>query len=229
MRKIKTNCTVVVRNHKEALSTKEKLELLIAMLELADNKISKTHDHDTANRIIDSYRAGLRNAEFQNIAEKNELAAVLQTYKAARDQGDILNLENLLSEIVGVFWHEPEEAEPTLQAAMLATTTRVEYQDQRGPSGAGGASRIVQVYNKRRFEDEPITSQDTNVLDKILKSLNDLKSEVGFIKKHIAPDQPRQNETQATKKFVKKGTESTKREANFAGVARASVILNVGI
>jgi hypothetical protein len=202
------------------------------MLELADNKISKTHDHDTANRIIDSYRAGLRNAEFQNIAEKNELASVLQTYKAARDQGDILNLENLLSEILGVFGHEPEEAEPTLQAAMLATTTRVEYQDQRGPSGAGGASRgpsgaggasrSVQVYNKRRFEDEPITSQDTNVLDKILKSLNDLKSEVGFIKKHIAPDQPRQNETQTTKKFVKKGTDSTRRDANFAGVARES-------
>ena len=121
-----------------------------------------------------------------------------------------------------MFGHEPEEAEPTLQAAMLATTTRVEYQDQRGPSGAGGASRSVQVYNKRRFEDDPITVQDATVLDKILKSLQDLKSEVGFIKKHVAPDQPRQNETQTTKKFVKKGTESTRRDANFAGVARES-------
>ena len=213
---IKTNCTVVVRNHQEALSMKEKLELLIAMLELADNKISKTHDHDTANRIIDSYRAGLRNAEFQNIAEKNELASVLQTYKAARDQGDILNLENLLTEIVGVFGHEPEEAEPTLQAAMLATTTQVEYQDQRGPSGAGGASRSAQTYNKRRFEDDPITSQDTNVLDKILKSLNNLNSEVGFIKKHIAPDQPRQNETQGPKPR----RSSSKRVLSLLGVTR---------
>jgi hypothetical protein len=106
---------------------------------------------------------------------------------------------------------------------MLATTTRVEYQDQRGPSGAGGASRSVQTYNKRRFEDDkPITSQDTNVLDKILKSLNDLKSEVGFIKKHVVPDQPRQTETQAPKKFGNKGTESTKRPAKFAGMARES-------
>ena len=100
----------------------------------------------------------------------------------------MLDLENLLSEIVGVFGHEPEEAEPTLQAAMLATTTRVEYQDQRGPSGAGGSSRSAQHYTKRRFEDDkPITAQDTNVLDKILKSLNDLKSEVGFIRKHVVP------------------------------------------
>ena len=116
------------------------------MLELADNKISKTHDHDLANRIIDSFRAGLRTAGFQNIAEKNELATVLQAFKAARDQGEILDLEILLSEIVGVFCRAEEDAEPTLQAAMLATTTRVErvrveYQDQLGPPGAGGASR----------------------------------------------------------------------------------------
>ena len=81
----------------------------------------------------------------------------------------------------------------------------------------------MQVYNKRRFEDDkPITSQDTNVLDKILKSLNDLKSEVGFIKKHVVPDHPRQTETQATKKFGNKGAESTRRAANFAGVVRES-------
>ena len=36
-------------------------------------------------------------------AEKNELAAVLQTFKASRDQGEILDLEILLSDIVGVF------------------------------------------------------------------------------------------------------------------------------
>ena len=60
-----------------------------------------------------------------------------------------------------------------------------------------------------RFEDgKSITAQDPNVLDKILKSLNDLKSEVGHIKKHVVPDQPRQTETQAPKKFGNKGAES---------------------
>ena len=82
---------------------RDKLELSIAMLELADNKISKTHEHDIADRMIDSFRAGLRTAVFENIAEKNELAAVLQTFKASRDQGEILDLEILLSDIVGVF------------------------------------------------------------------------------------------------------------------------------
>ena len=119
---IKTICTTVVRSHREAVEMKDKLELSIAMLELADNKVSNTFDHDIANRIIDSYRAGLRKAEFENIAEKNELATILQTYKMSRDQGKILDLEILLSDIMGAFTLH----EPTLQAAILATTTSVE-------------------------------------------------------------------------------------------------------
>ncbi len=45
----------------------------------------------------------------------------------SRNQDEILDLENLLSEIVAVFSHEAEEAGSTLQAAMLATTTHQEY------------------------------------------------------------------------------------------------------
>ncbi len=66
---------------------KEKLELLIAIKELADSKISKTHDYDIANQIIDSFRASMRTAVFPNIAEKNELAGVIQSYKTSSNQG----------------------------------------------------------------------------------------------------------------------------------------------
>ena len=78
---------------------KDKLELSIAILELADKKISKTHDHDIANRMVDSFWAGLRNALFENIAEKNELTTALQKFKVSSDQGEILDLEILLSGI----------------------------------------------------------------------------------------------------------------------------------
>ncbi len=40
---IKARFSVIVKSHHEALSMKEKLELLIAMKEIADIKISKTH------------------------------------------------------------------------------------------------------------------------------------------------------------------------------------------
>ena len=211
----------MVQTHQQALDMKQKLELSIAMLEQADNKPTKSHDQDIANRIIDSLRAGLRNAAFQNIAERNELASVLQTFKTSRDNGEIIDLELLLSDIVDVFSRSEEEPEPTLQAAMLANTTRVEHQDQRGPPGAGGASssKPAQQY-KRRYEDDKLSAaQDPNVIEKILKTLYDLKSDMGFIKKHISSE-PKQTETQAPKRFGNKGTESNKRTANFAGVAR---------
>ena len=94
---IKTTCSTVVRNYQEALNLKEKLELSLAMLELACNNTSKYQDDEIANRIIDSFRAGLRTAVFENIVEKNELATVLQTFKMYRDQGETLDLEILLS------------------------------------------------------------------------------------------------------------------------------------
>jgi hypothetical protein len=48
---------------------KEQLELLIAMKELADSKMSKTHDHDIANTIFDSCRFGMWTAVFPNMTE----------------------------------------------------------------------------------------------------------------------------------------------------------------
>ncbi len=74
---IKTLCPVMVTNRTKAATVKEKMELSIAMQELADNRISKSVDHDIANRIIDSMRAGLRNTTFGNIAEKAQLAEIL--------------------------------------------------------------------------------------------------------------------------------------------------------
>jgi hypothetical protein len=110
-------------------------------------------------------------------------------YKTSRDQSEILDLENLLSEIVAVFSHEAEEAEPTLQAAMLATTTRPEeYQEPRPTSVPGGAYLPPAHPNggaKRRYdEDRPISANEPHLLGRILKALNDIKFEVRIIKKH---------------------------------------------
>ncbi len=88
---------------------KEKMELSIAMQEMADSKISKTFDHDIANRTIDSMLSGLHTDTFGNIAEKTQLAEILQTYRTSRDAGDTVDLDNFLSEIVSVFKHDKQE------------------------------------------------------------------------------------------------------------------------
>ncbi len=102
--------------------------------------------------MIDSARTGLRKANFLNIAEKNDSAAVPQMYKTSRDQGETVDLEYLLSDLVGVFAHDTVEAEPTLQASMLATNTHIKDQleDSRGSSNEGGASRSANHSNGKR-------------------------------------------------------------------------------
>jgi hypothetical protein len=155
-------------------------EKIIAMQELADNKISETFDHDIANRKIDLMRAGLSNTTFGNIDEKTQLAEILQMYKTvtSRDAGDTIDLDNLLSKIVGIFKHDKQVDTPTLQleAAMLATATCPEQtsSDVRGPSGAGGAPRAASYGNgKRRFTEEGTysTSTESKVLEKLLKAI----------------------------------------------------------
>jgi hypothetical protein len=161
---IKTMCNVMVTNYYEAVTMKEKMELSIVMQELADNKISKTFDHDIATRIIDSMLARLRNTTFGNIAEKTQLAEILQTYRTSRDAGDAIDLDNYLSEVVGVFKHDEQENEPTLQAAMLSATTCLKQPSRnvRATSGARGAQRITSYGNvKLRFTEKETSSIHT--------------------------------------------------------------------
>ena len=58
------------------MKPKEKLELYLALQELADNKLSKTFDHEISNRVIDSSSmwAGLCTPIFANITDKIEAA-----------------------------------------------------------------------------------------------------------------------------------------------------------
>ncbi len=139
--------------------------------------------------------AGLRNyrnTTFENRAEKPQLAEleILQTCKTSPDAGDTIDLYELLSKIVGVFKHDEQEDESTLQAAVSAATTCLEQPscDILGPSGAGGAPTVASYGNgKCRLAEEETysTSSKSEVLEKLLKAINDLKSDIGFIKKYF--------------------------------------------
>ena len=150
---------------------KEKMELSIAVQEMADSKIYKIFHHDIANRMIDPIRTGLSNPTLGKIAENTRLAEILQTYKTSWDAVDTIDLDNFLSEIVSVFKHDEQEDKPTLQAAMLATANYPEqpFRDVRGTSGAGGAPRAESFVNgKLRFTEEETCS--TNTESKVLES-----------------------------------------------------------
>ena len=128
---------------------------------------------------------------------------------------------------MSIFKHDEQEDEPTLQATILATADYPEqpFSDVRKTSGAGGAPRAASfVSGKRRFTEEETCSTDTEskVLEKILKAFNDLKSDIGFIKKHfMGLDHMKESSAPAPKRFGQRGPENSNHpcKTGFAGVA----------
>jgi hypothetical protein len=108
---------------------------------------------------------------------------------------------------------------------MLATADYPEqpFCDVRKTSGAGGAPRAASFVNgKRRFTEEErcSTNTESKVLENILKAINDLKSEIGFIKKKfMGQDHMKENSAPAPKWFGQRGPENNPRKTGFAGVA----------
>ena len=103
----------MVTNHNEAIAVKEQLELPIAMQEVADNNLSKLSGHDIANRMIDS-RAMLCTAAFCDFRIANTKCSLLKYYnrKKQLEKRVILLIDNIKSEIVGLFKHDELEDEP---------------------------------------------------------------------------------------------------------------------
>jgi hypothetical protein len=173
------------------------------------------------------------------------VCSLLQSSKTAIDNGNTLNIDILLTNIVGAF--QPKEFEgpepDSLHAAMIASSANHERPTQEvrwksgtttgsgGASASGGAS-----YNGKRRYVESCTMQQHETEDqavmneRILKAfkLNDLKSDMCFVKKYMAAhEQAKHTEVQTanTGKFGKKNHEHVQQgtlKTRFAGVASKS-------
>ena len=119
--KIKECSSKIVTNHHEAVIMKESMELVIAMSDMANSNFARASDHDIACRIVECSRNGYAKAKFANAREGLQLAAVLQSAKTEMDNGNTLNIDILLNNIVGAFQpKEFEVAEPdSLHAAII--------------------------------------------------------------------------------------------------------------
>jgi len=126
--KIKLHSGQIVTNHHEAVVMKEKLELAIAMSEMANSSFTRASDHDIASRMVECFRGAFSKAQFANACESLQLATVLQTAKSALDNGETLNVDILMSDIVGAF--QPKEFEESLQSAMVASSAHHERSAQ---------------------------------------------------------------------------------------------------
>ena len=101
---------------------KEKLELAIAMSKMANSAFTRASDYDIACRIVECSRNAFPKATCANPCESLQPAGVLQTAKTAIENGEALNIDILLSNIVGEFQPKESDEPDSLQAAMMASS-----------------------------------------------------------------------------------------------------------
>ena len=225
---IKSLTSKICTNRREMLTTKEGLILNIAMLELADSQLSFSFDRDTVLSLIDSYHGQIGDAVFSNPCEKIRMAELLQNTRSDRDRGNSIDLEYVLDEMVNVFKQEVEQEELSLQSALLASGPSRNFQShQDAPvrSTTGGDFGT----GKRRAETTTTqpTEEESKILNIILKAINDLKSEMGSIKKLIQPrDSSKPGVPQHPQKPGWRNIEQdgkAEKRTRFAGVASEAV------
>ncbi len=96
------------------------------------------------------------------------------------------------------------------------------YTFKSGRDPWGGTYTGLSHRSSRDDEDQPISAIEPHLLERILKAPNDIKSEVGIIKKHACiPETPKLNGTTAPRKITPRSTDpASAKRTNFAGVAR---------
>ena len=178
------------------------------------------------------------------------MTQLLCEVKVLLDQGSFVNLSNLLDRVAEVFHVDEVEMETedtSLQAAMMANVTsggsrprRPEtqdradsggYQDRAGAGGyqgrtaAGGGSG--QTWKQKRTEQQ--TPADDDVQARTLKALNDIKSDMGIVKKFLglteqglrtADTQPRQKRPGPGWRSAEQENQQPQQSMNSAGIAR---------
>ena len=151
------------------------------MLERAECKVTRFSDQEMVTIIIKNYCDLMREVEFPNTTEKIYFSELLVSI--SRDQENGLDIDHycFISQIVDVF-KEDDAPDDTLQAALMAVNIpNDDYrQDPRARNGSGGAQG-----NTRHMETAmpSPTEQESKVIGMVLKALNDLKSDMGTVKK----------------------------------------------
>ena len=178
----------MVTTRRQAIAMKETLQLNLAMLERAECKVTRFSNQEIVTTIIKNFCDSMKRTGFQNITEKIELSALLISFRREKEQGQDIDLDYFLNQIVDVFKQDDAD-DDTLHAALMAVNVRHdEYRPEpRNRNGSGG---VQPQRNTRHVEitSPPTTEQESKVMGMVFKALNDLKSDMGTVKKilHIS-------------------------------------------
>ncbi len=121
---------------------KETLQLNLAMLERAECKVTRFSYQEIVTTIIKNFCDFMRTADFPNVTEKIELSALLISFRKEQEQGQDIDLDYFLNQIIDVFKHD-DAVDDTLHAALMAFDGPQEERrpEPRDRNGSGGHSR----------------------------------------------------------------------------------------
>jgi hypothetical protein len=145
-----------VRSHKQVMEYCERLELLLSMKERANGYKLKSCDEETAINVV--------NAQL----------------------GNDIDLNLLLTRLGNIFPPQDDPADDnSLHAAMIASASHAPQPQRRNEPKTRPADIGIDKSHrgKRKQEVRDTYSGEISTLDRILRSLNDVKSEVGGFRK----------------------------------------------
>ena len=218
-------------NRDDMIKVKELLLLNIAMLELAEPQLTKSFDHDIATMLIDSYHDQIGESSFTNPCVKLAMAELISEIRSDRDHGMSIDLDITLDKAICVFKYEEQEGTTmTLQTALMASTAEhmPRRNDHPGRIATGGDRTTPggdHVPLRRRAENTPteLPQDENKVLNAILQRLNDIKSDLGSLKKVVLhTDNSKSDVVPNLKKVGWRNNEQemrSEKKTRFAGVA----------
>ena len=171
-----------VRNHRQVMEYRERLELLLSMKERANGYKFKSCDDETAINVVNAQTESERQVPFSTEQARLDMARLLSQMNREIELGNDIDLNLLLTRLGNIFPPQDDPAEDTsLHAAMLASASHAPLPQRRGELKTRPADiEYDKSFRGKRKQDARDTDAgEISTLDRILRSLNDVKSEVG--------------------------------------------------
>jgi len=175
-----------VRSHRQVMEYRERLELLLSMKERANGYKFKSCDDETAINVVNAQTESERQVPFSTEQARLDMARLLSQMNREIELGNDIDLNLLLTRLGNIFPPQDDPAEDTsLHSAMFASASRVPPPQRRGEPKASSADigNDKSFRGKRKQDARDSDSADPPMLERILRSLNDVKSEVGGFRK----------------------------------------------
>ena len=226
--KIKLYSTKIHPTRKEMMIAREEILNNLAMLELADNRLTSHYDTEIVSEMLDAYHDQMGDAAFANLCERLKTSEIVVRLRRDRDDGIFPDVVQFLDELCNVFKQGNEE-EQTLESALLASGSGPTRQTQQQPDTQARTERTTSggASGSGWRKQEVVTTQGADEIQKILnlllKGMYDIKSELGSLKKLIQPtDTSKHNAAQTQGKPGWRSSEQDgkpEKKTKFANVA----------